>query len=85
MTTRRSPSSELPDWPRLLSRPLAAAYVGVSTGTLALVPVNPVRIGRRILYDRLSLDAFVDDLTLADRSPDGPASRSIEEWLGRIG
>ena len=53
MTARRSDLSDLPNWPRLLSREQAAAYVGISVPTLEsrvgdLFP-KPVRIGRRKL------------------------------------
>ena len=67
MTARRSDLSDLPDWPRLLSREQAAAYLGVSVGMLESrigdpFP-EPIRIGGRKLYDRRTLDRAVDHLT----------------------
>lgn len=57
-------AAKLPDWPRLLGPEQAAAYLGVSAGTFSThVTVKPVRMGRRVLYDRLELDRFVDTLT----------------------
>ena len=76
MTARRSDLSDLPDWPRLLSREQAAAYVGVSVGMLESrigdpFP-EPIRIGGRKLYDRRALDRAVDRLT--GNAPQSPAS-----------
>lgn len=51
--------------PRLMRRPAAAAYLGISESMLAELGIKPRRIeGRRIaLYDRLELDAFADSLS----------------------
>lgn len=50
--------------PRLLDAEEAAAYLGrVSTKTLAHVPVAPVRLGDRCLYDRRAIDAWLDRLS----------------------
>lgn len=47
--------------PRLLSAEDAAAYLGLnSREALGLVPVQPRRIGRRVLWDRQLLDAWLD-------------------------
>lgn len=54
--------------PRLLSAPLAAAYIGISprsfdklwrTGGMP----QPLRIGRRQLWDGKILDAFIDHIS----------------------
>ena len=55
----------LPNWPRLMGSDLAAPYVGISESNfLAGVEKGdwpkPVRYGRRVLWDRLDLDAAVD-------------------------
>lgn len=56
--------SRLPDWPRMLALPDAAAYVGISENTFKeRVPVRPIRFGRRVLYDRLAIDEYLDTLT----------------------
>ena len=61
MTLPRPDLAELPHWPRLLSVAQAACYLGVSTGTFrAYVDVTPVKIGEKVLYDRLELDGWVD-------------------------
>jgi hypothetical protein len=74
-------SSELPNWPRLLSLPLAAAYVGISEGLFrrgveARVWPRPIRFRRRKLWDRRMLDAKVDALsnliTAPEPSPEPP-------------
>ena len=50
--------------PRLLSQHEAAAYLGISYWTLRDLTfrgeVLHVKIGRRILVDRLDLDAYLD-------------------------
>lgn len=55
----------LPDWPARLSEELAAAYLGVSASTLRAGVASgryprPLRDGKRILWARRQLDAYVD-------------------------
>jgi predicted DNA-binding transcriptional regulator AlpA len=63
-----------PPIPRLLGSDMAAAYLGISERMLdhlrsrADFPV-PVRIGRRMLWDRKALDAFVDSLAAPAQDP----------------
>ena len=52
----------LPGWPRLLSSPLAAAYLSISETTLRDHGPEPKRHGRRILFDRQDLDRWADRL-----------------------
>lgn len=52
----------LPGWPRLLSSPLAAAYLSISETTLREHGPQPKRQGRRVLYDRQDLDRWADRL-----------------------
>lgn len=69
-------------WPRLLSEPEAAAYLGIGAtwfrqGWQADPPryPRPIRDGRRLLWDIRALDAHVDALAgLAPPSPAGPAA-----------
>ncbi len=49
-------SAALPDWPRLLSRDDAAAYVGGSPTVLREIGAVPLRFGNRVLYDRWDID-----------------------------
>jgi hypothetical protein len=58
--------------PRLLTVELAAQYLGLAPKTLRNrlgpkavdpFPIKPKRIGRKVLFDRQDLDAFVDSLT----------------------
>lgn len=76
--TRRA---ALPDWPRLMSEPMAAAYVSLSPNTLAEHGPKPVKLGRRKLYDRADLDRWAD--RLSGQPLDKPAkkaeSRSVEQ------
>lgn len=61
-------STELPNWPRLMAMPIAAAYLGISEGMFrrgvngALWP-RALTINRRKLWDRKLLDAKVDELS----------------------
>jgi len=65
--------------PRLLSIDGAAAYLGISATTFRqIAPRLPIlRCGRRVLYDRAVLDAFVErfqpgqDITVDKRTDRG--------------
>lgn len=54
--------------PRLLSAPLAAAYIGISPRSFdklwraAKLP-HPIKIGRRLLWDRKVLDVHFDGVS----------------------
>jgi len=54
--------SELPHWPRLMKRPVAAAYLGISPNTFDRhVDVDPLPLQNgNVVYDKKDLDAFVD-------------------------
>jgi len=52
----------LPDWPRLMSEPLAAQYLSLGATTLRSQGPQPKRYGRRVLYDRRDLDRWADRL-----------------------
>ncbi len=75
MTAARADLRDLPDWPRLLSREQAAAYLGVSVNMLESRIGNPfpapLRIGGRKVFDRRALDKAVDQLT--GNTPQSPA------------
>lgn len=47
-------------WPRLLSEAAAAEYFSISVSTLRSLQLASVRIGRRVLYDRCVMDAWVE-------------------------
>lgn len=54
--------------PRLLSSSLAAEYLGISERSFIRllddhILLNPVRIGRRVLWDKKVLDLYVDYLS----------------------
>lgn len=58
----------LPEWPRGMNVELAAAYVGLSPGTFrsgveAGMWPEPMRIGKRTIWDRARLDEAVDKLS----------------------
>lgn len=52
----------LPDWPRLMSEPLAAEYLSIGVTTLRQRGPKPKRHGKRRLYDRRDLDRWADGL-----------------------
>lgn len=70
----RAPAPQMPPvlLPRLMKRPAAAAYLGVSATMLDELGIKPRRVeGRRLaLYDRLDLDAWAD--SLSDGEADNP-------------
>lgn len=65
----------LPDWPRLMSVELAAAYIGIGMSTLRDRGPEPKRFGSRVLYDRRDLDRWADAL---DGQPLDPVDRVDE-------
>ena len=46
---------------RCLSKEQAAAYLGIGLTLLAELAVPHVRFGRRCVYDKLDIDAWLDD------------------------
>lgn len=73
MTARKADLAGLPNWPRLLSRDHAAAYVGLSPNTFDDWAAGLPRLtfGKRLLWDRKVLDRHADNLSglLADEGP----------------
>lgn len=73
-----------PPTPRLLGSDMAAAYLGISermfdqVRTLANFP-QPIKLGRRTLWDRKALDVFVDRLSAEALEPYDP----WDEVVGR--
>lgn len=71
----------LPDWPRLMNLPLAAAYVGLGQSTLRERGPAPRKIGTRSLWDRRDLDRWVD--ALDGRPLDAGAAQSHADDVER--
>jgi hypothetical protein len=46
---------------RCLSKEQAAAYLGIGVTLLAELAIPHVRFGRRCVYDKLDMDAWLDD------------------------
>ena len=46
---------------RCLSKEQAAAYLGIGVTLLASLDVPSIKLGRRCVYDRLDLDAWLDE------------------------
>jgi len=55
--------------PRLLPAPQAAAYLGVSESKLRTMPIPRKLLDGKRLYDRLTLDAYADDLATEGTDP----------------
>lgn len=47
--------------PRCLSREQAARYLGIGRTLLGRIGPPPVRLGRRLVYDRVDLDRWLDN------------------------
>ena len=47
--------------PRCLSREQAARYLGIGRTLLRRIGPPPVRLGRRLVYDRVDLDRWLDE------------------------
>ena len=68
---KRNRKEEAPIAPRLLSTKQAAGYLGYSRQTIYngrvknsqyKFPVEPKKVGGKLLWDRKELDAFIDSL-----------------------
>ncbi|TWA88812.1 hypothetical protein FBY14_107184 [Azospirillum brasilense] len=79
MASPKRALNELPGWPRLLRPELAAAYIGVSTGTLDALDLPSVRVRSLRLYDRSSLDQWVDSLARTG------VPTTADDYLARLG
>lgn len=55
--------SVLPEWPRLMSEDLAAAYLSIGKTMLREQGPEPQRIGHRVVWDRKALDRWADVLS----------------------
>jgi hypothetical protein len=79
---------DLPDWPRLMAAPMAAAYVGMSETKLREIGPKPVSADiKRTLYDRKALDRWVDRLSgmpLDDKQVEAETSEVERRLLEKI-
>jgi hypothetical protein len=76
----------LPDWPRLMSVELAAAYLSRSVTIIRERGPEPKRDGRSVLYDRVDLDRWADRLAgqpLTDRQREEEAKEVERRFLER--
>lgn len=76
----------LPDWPRLMSVEMAAAYLSRSVTTIRERGPHPKRDGRSVLYDRVDLDRWADRLggqPLTDRQREEEAKEVERRFLER--
>lgn len=71
--------AELPDWPALMDVKTAARYCSMSAPHfLARCPVPPQRHGRRVLWSRKSIDAWID------RAQTDAVPVTEEDWVERL-
>ena len=89
--TKRRAVADLPGWPRLLTRDLAAAYVGVSPSLFDLEvqrgtwpPPIPRSVSNRsrnprLTWDRLALDRRLDGASTT--APNGVTT--VDDWEAR--
>lgn len=78
---------DLPNWPRLMSEPMAAAYLGIGKTTLRESGPGPKHLGRRILYDRIDLDRWADALSgqpLDDTDRQAEGDDALKRVMERI-
>ncbi len=61
--------------PRLLPAPQAAAYLGISETNLRSLNLSRKILGGKRLYDRLTLDAYADNL-----ATEGEAEPESDGW-----
>lgn len=79
----RPKPADLPGWPRLLSKDMAAAYISLSVGTLGNLPIVVRRVGSRVLYDRHDLDRWADGLAAVGTPAN--ANDADDDWISRLG
>lgn len=73
--TARTP---LPITPRLMTAPVAAAYLGVSESTLRTFAIRRKVLGGKRVYERADLDSFADGLTYeADQSRENTCDQAF--------
>jgi hypothetical protein len=80
VTAKKRDIEHLPTWPRLLSRPQAAAYCGLSPSAFDshfFHRLNPIRFGRTVRFDRLMIDSVIDSLPLLDAELMAVTERSL--------
>lgn len=70
--------AQLPDWPRLMSDHLAADYLSISETTFRTLDIKCQRIGRRILWDRVDIDRFVERMKGQPLTVDQEADEAAE-------
>lgn len=79
-------SAALPNWPRLMDVGLACRYVGWSeSGFLTRVGETwpePIRIGKKKLWDKKGLDRAVDRISLDAEPLTDPIMERIENAFG---
>ncbi|MFZ2869361.1 helix-turn-helix transcriptional regulator [Zavarzinia sp.] len=94
MVARVEDIGRLPDWPRMLSRDQAAAYLGVSVGTFTREVAagqwpQPLDRGRRKTWDRFALDRTLDERMGVAFGAAGGEDRELDnelaEWKRRLG
>ena len=66
---------------RGLSIEEAAEYCGVSANTMSRHGPSPLRIGERVVYDRKSLDAWLDRLGGHDHKRDDDPEATLLEAI----
>jgi hypothetical protein len=64
--------------PRLYRAAAAAAYLGISEGTLRTLPIPRKELGIMRFYDRADLDAFADSLRYEGET--GKVNGCDEAW-----
>jgi len=65
MTAKTIDIQYLPQWPRLMTRELAAAYCSISPNSFdnhIASHLPPIRMGRSLRYDRLQIDKYLEKL-----------------------
>jgi len=89
VTARIADLAELPGWPRLLSVQQAAGYCGMSPPFFSsVVDVRPLKARRRLFYDRLELDAWVERWKAQQRPQDGDTTThdgTAGDWTESFG
>ncbi len=68
--------------PRLMTAPMAAAYLGVSATKLRELPIPRKALGSKRLYEIADLDAYADSLPYVDAPPPDDGDLCADEAFG---
>jgi len=88
MANKPKDYSDLPDWPRLMMADLACRYVSFSRngflGRVGETWPEPIRLGRKVLWDKNALDVAADRLSGGAEPLVDPLTEAIKRQAAEL-